>query len=295
MDGGTSFWRSPEFGAGLIARRWCASAVSPGSTQLGTAVADRDVSINVDDYVSSAPVNGDLLIDTCPDALTQIRRADGGILFMTVEGRTTTIRFEQRWKCDSGTCERNVISNTAIARVDEAVVDENQRSWVSGLINNQPQVVVVPPEVASSAPLPTISLAADVAPRRVELASAGRSIMAAWVAGDALTFARADDTSAGPAVCPVGTATLVDLVSGSGGSVAILTYGAGHNAIALFDGTTVSFFQLDLPFAFRPSVAHLGTKLRISGVCVEPDRSVCPSLVDNSIFEFPTKPDGGAW
>jgi hypothetical protein len=133
---------------------------------------------------------------------------------------------------------------------------------------------------------------------RVELAVRGGTVMSAWLAMDTLTFLRLDSPSAARQFNLGQPATLVDLVTGAKGSVAVLTLSNRRTVLVLFDGTAADFFELELPFAFQPTVAHLGSSLRIAGLCVEPDAGRCPanlSAPNNPIFDFPTRPDGGAW
>jgi hypothetical protein len=84
--------------------------------------------------------------------------------------------------------------------------------------------------------------------------------------------------------------------------VAVLEFAGSRNAVLIHDSSGDAFFRIATPFRFRPSVAHVGSKLRIAGQCLSAAGDAggdanagCMGPLNNPVFQFNQKPDGGAW
>lgn len=88
---------------------------------------------------------------------------------------------------------------------------------------------------------------------------------------------------------------LVDLVQGSTSVVAVLEYGSGTAFLIRDQSGDAELVRVVTPLSFRPKVAHLGSRLRVAGLCDAGPDCMTGSPQTNPVLEFATLPDGGPW
>jgi hypothetical protein len=289
---GYSLWREPEQGAvgNVTDRTWLASAAHDSSTLVGTAYRySGTCNIGVDDVStgSNVTVNNN---GQCPSALTAYRRADAGLAFLGISPAPLQV---VRACPGASPCLPAISGQSFNGQLFEAVTDDSQTSWFSAWSSSTSAVVVMSlPRDGTS--LTSQNVAGLASSTRVFLSTSGTQVHAGWVLANVLYLSEVNLDGGSSFVIPVQLgepARLVDLVEGPRTVVTVLDY-AGRTAFHLRDRDGgAQFVRLDTPLDFQPTVAHLGSRLRVAGLC----DGGCMGPNNNGVLEFATLPDGGPW
>lgn len=311
LDGGFAIWRQGDFAqTGSSASRWCASASNDLTGIVGHVSSNSTTDLTVDDLSGSSRVSSARILPACTPALSQYRGADGGVVFLGIESSSSSLLFRPA-TCMTNTCAEPLPYEASLppaeSQVDEAVVDGTQRTWVSvryGRVN--PVATLL--SVAPYADTPTSYSGMEVTTSRIHLAAghdnpAAVRVHAAWMNGQRL-YLRAASWPAGIEETtwwdfgdPV---ELVDLADNGRYTVVILLMPTGP-LFLVHQHAASDTFVFAQSGQFRPTVAHLGSHLRVTGYCRALDGGVgtvddgCASTGNNQVFSYDRVPDGSPW
>ncbi|MDP1822415.1 MAG: hypothetical protein Q8L48_04210 [Archangium sp.] len=290
-----SVWRQPSQGAGQAPHDWCASAVNDEATVVGVAY---DNFVSVDELQDGG--NEDWSSPGCPQALAA-SRSDGGTVFLSFSAQATALQV-QRTSCEAPCSPMAFLLPIDDPQIGEAVTEANQSVWISvasGPGRRDLVALELPPDGTS---IPHALHTTAASGLRAELSTFGASVHAAWVDGETLWLVEVsrdggvNDVSSLPLW---ESARLVDLVESANAVVVVLEFSGGRTVVMVRRATGDSFHRVAPGFPFKPAVAHLRSKLRIAGKCLDSDGGVgttCGGLDrNNPVLEFDRMPDGGSW
>jgi hypothetical protein len=313
LDGGFAIWRQGDFAqSGSSASPWCASATNDLTSVVGhvSGNSTTTLSLTVDQLAGASRVSSTRAMPACTPALSQYQGSDGGVVFVGIESSSSSLLFRPA-TCTAASCTEPIPYEASLppaeSQVDEAAIDGTQRTWVSvryGRVN--PVATLL--SVAPYSDTPTSYSATEASTSRVHLAAghgnpAEVRVHAAWMNGRRLYLRAAafpggiEETLWWDFGDPV---ELIDVADNGRYTVVLLWLANAPLFLVHRHAVTDAFVSAPMG-QFKPTVAHLGAHLRVTGHCLGLDGGVgtaadgCGASPDNRVFSFDRVPDGSLW